>query len=331
MRPPTRPLAVIGNVNVDIIVGDCPPTLHPGTESMVAHGDVRPAGSVGNTALAWTAMDVAFQAAANTGNDMFGDWLREIFRDHSAAWPRESCASTFSVGIAHPDSERTFLTTHGHIARLNLDEVKRGLDLDALRGGIALIVGGFLTDRLTADYAGLFDLLSCHGVEAALDTGWPITGWTSKIRGQCLSWLPRCDHLLMNEVEFLSLFEAGEIEDAMTAAARLMPKHGRVIAKRGPLGASGLAGGHLIHVPAPSVVAIDTIGAGDIFNAGYLAALARGDAFDDAIAAGVATASRAISTHPRVYAMSADDDRPAKRAKENAASGAHDRQMGRER
>ncbi len=145
-RPQTRPLAIIGNVNVDIIVGDCPPTLHPGTESMVAHGDVRPAGCVGNTALAWSAMGIEFQVAANTGNDMFGDWLRTIFHKHSAAWPRESCPTTFSVGIAHPDSERTFLTTHGHIARLSLDEVKRGLDLDALSGGIALLVGGFLTD-----------------------------------------------------------------------------------------------------------------------------------------------------------------------------------------
>ena len=27
----SRPLAIIGNVNVDIIVGDCPPILHPGT------------------------------------------------------------------------------------------------------------------------------------------------------------------------------------------------------------------------------------------------------------------------------------------------------------
>jgi hypothetical protein len=27
----SRPFAIIGNVNIDIIVGDCPPTLHPGT------------------------------------------------------------------------------------------------------------------------------------------------------------------------------------------------------------------------------------------------------------------------------------------------------------
>jgi len=294
-------LAIIGNVNVDIIVGDCPPTLHPGTESMVAHGDVRPAGCVGNTALAWTAMGVEFQIAANTGNDMFGDWLRTIFRAHSGAWPRESCATTFSVGIAHPDSERTFLTTHGHIARLSLDEVKRALALDALSGGIALVVGGFLTDRLTSEYAGLFDLLAGHRIEVALDTGWPITGWTREIRGQCLSWLARCHHLLMNEAELLSLFEVANIEDAMIAAARLTPNDAYVIAKRGPLGASGLSEGRINHVAAPSVTAVDTIGAGDVFNAGYLAAIAKGESFGDAIAAGVAAASRAISTHPREY------------------------------
>jgi len=299
--PHQRPLAIIGNVNVDIIVGDCPPTLHPGTESMVAHGDVRPAGCVGNTALAWSAMGVDFQVAANTGNDMFGDWLRNIFEKHSDAWPRESCATTFSVGIAHPDSERTFLTTHGHIARLSLDEVRCCLDLGALNGGIALVVGGFLTDRLTAEYDGLFELLAKHEIEMALDTGWPITGWTDTIRGQCLSWLSHCRHLLMNEVELMSLSEASSIEEAMAAAARLMPRDACVIAKRGPLGASGLSGGRLVHKPAPMVTAVDTIGAGDVFNAGYLAATARGETFQDSIAAGVAIASRAVSTYPREF------------------------------
>lgn len=301
MRPSARPLAVIGNVNVDIIVGDCPPLLHPGTESMVEHGDVRPAGCVGNTALAWMAMDVPFQAAANTGDDMFGDWLRTIFRAHSSAWPRESCATTFSVGVAHPDSERTFLTTHGHIEQLSLEEVKQALDLDTLEGGIALVVGGFLMHRLAYEYGSLFDLLAGHRIEVALDTGWPIAGWTPEIRAQCLSWVARCHHLLMNEVELLSLFETTEIERALAAAASVMPKGAQIVAKRGPLGASGLSGGRFIHVPAPSVVAVDTIGAGDIFNAGYLAAISEGGPFGDAIAAGVATASRAISTHPREY------------------------------
>lgn len=298
-----RPLAVIGNINVDIVVGDCPAILQPGTESMVSHGDIRPGGCVGNTALAWLALDIPFQAAANTGDDMLGDWLRAAFGAHGNAWPREACPTTFSVGIAHPDSERTFLTTRGHVARLGLDGVKQALDLPALTGGIALLVGGFLTDRLTSEYAALFDLLARHRIEMALDTGWPDVGWTAGVRGQCLSWLAHCDHLLMNEIELLSLFKAANLEEAMASAANAMPGGGRVIAKRGARGVSALAAGRLIHVPAPSVAAIDTIGAGDVFNAGYLAALAEGRPLGEAIAAGIATASRAISTSPREYGI----------------------------
>ncbi|WP_284735606.1 carbohydrate kinase family protein [Dongia deserti] len=296
-------MAIIGNVNVDVIVGDHPPVLQPGTESMVAHGDVRPAGCVGNTALAWMAMDVPFQAIANTGDDMFGDWLRGVFHAHSRAWPRETCPTTFSVGIAHPDSERTFLTTHGHVECLSLDEVKRGLDFTVLRDGVALVVGSFLTTRLAAEYAGLFDLLADQNMEIALDTGWPIGGWTADVQTQAMSWVARCDHLLLNEVELSSLFGTADTDEALKCAAQAMPKDARVVAKRGPLGASGLSGDRFVHVSAPAVTAIDTVGAGDVFNAGYLASCAKGEPFEDAIAAGVAIASRAISTHPREYGV----------------------------
>ena len=296
-----RPLAIVGNVNVDIIVGDCPPMLRPGTESMVAHGDVRPAGCVGNTALAWMAMKVPFQAAANTGSDVLGDWLRGVFSAHSTAWPRESCATTFSVGIAHPDSERTFLTTQGHLTRLSLEHVVQALDLKALRGGIALVVGSFLTDRLASEYDRLFDVLAEHDVQVALDTGWPVAGWTEEVRTRCLAWAKRCDHLLLNEVELLSLAVATNVDAAMESIARIMPRGACVIAKRGANGASGLKDGSLVHVPAPSVTVHDSAGAGDIFNGGYLAAIANGAPFRDAVVAGVATASRAISTNPREY------------------------------
>jgi sugar/nucleoside kinase (ribokinase family) len=232
---------------------------------------------------------------------MLGDWLRNVFSAHSSRWPRESCATTFSVGIAHPDSERTFLTAPGHLTRLSLASVAQSLDLEALRGGIALVVGGFLTERLAAEYERLFDLFAAHDVRIALDTGWPVTGWTDEVRTRCRAWSARCDHLLLNEVELTSMFGAATLEAAMELAARSMPGAGSVIAKRGPHGASGLKDGEPIHVPAPAVAVLDTAGAGDVFNAGYLAAVARGDEIREALAAGVAAASRAVSTSPREY------------------------------
>ncbi len=48
-----RPLAVIGNVNVDLILGPAEPWPKAGTEVIVDHDELRVGGQAGNTALAW--------------------------------------------------------------------------------------------------------------------------------------------------------------------------------------------------------------------------------------------------------------------------------------
>jgi sugar/nucleoside kinase (ribokinase family) len=81
-----------------------------------------------------------------------------------------------------------------------------------------------------------------------------------------------------------------------------MPDGAIVVVKRGPEGAIAIgADGSLVSVAAPRVTVVDTIGAGDVFNAGFLAALARGEPLAACISAGTAVASRAISTLPRSY------------------------------
>ncbi|TGW06294.1 carbohydrate kinase family protein, partial [Mesorhizobium sp. M2D.F.Ca.ET.145.01.1.1] len=70
-----RPLAVIGNVNVDLIVGPVAPWPKAGTETVVDHDELRVGGQAGNTGLAWQALGVDFAIAANVGDDQFGHWL----------------------------------------------------------------------------------------------------------------------------------------------------------------------------------------------------------------------------------------------------------------
>ncbi|OBZ92278.1 carbohydrate kinase [Pararhizobium polonicum] len=297
-----RPLAVIGNVNVDLILGPAEPWPKAGTEIIVDHDELRVGGSAGNAALAWGALGVDFAIAANTGTDEFGRWLRESFAHRAEKWPIRPEGTTLSVGITHPDGERTFFTTRGHLPRLSLADVLAVLDGSRLSGGFALLCGSFLTDDLVRDYPALFDWADSHGITLALDTGWPLDGWTEANRQATRGWLSRCGCALLNEVESTTLSGLSDPVEAARDIRRHMPDGAVVVVKRGPEGAIAIgADGTLVSAAAPAVEVVDTIGAGDVFNAAFLAALADGKPLADCLNAGTAVASRAISTLPRSY------------------------------
>jgi hypothetical protein len=297
-----RPLAVIGNVNVDLILGPADPWPTPGTEIMVDHDELRIGGSAGNAALTWEALGLDFQIAANVGNDQFGEWLRQGFAKHSKHWPMASIGTTLSVGITHPNGERTFFTTRGHIAALSWPQVFAMIDTERLRGGTVILCGSFLTDVLVMQYDQLFDWADANDIRVALDTGWPIDGWTEANRTKARNWLSRCHLALFNEVETTRLANSVEPGEAAQKLKALMPASAIVVVKRGPDGALAVGqDGQLVSVAAPLVSVADTIGAGDVFNSAFVAALSSGRTLEQCLEAGVRVASMAISTIPRRY------------------------------
>ncbi|MBB6412728.1 PfkB family carbohydrate kinase [Mesorhizobium sangaii] len=297
-----RTLAVIGNVNVDLIVGPVAPWPVAGTETVVDHDELRVGGQAGNSALAWEALGVDFAVAANVGDDQFGRWLREAFGHRAEKWPVCPEGTTLSVGMTHPDGERTFFTTRGHLPRFSLADVLAVLDGRALSGGYALLCGSFLTDDLTRHYDAFFDWADSHGIAVALDTGWPIDGWTEANCTATRAWLSRCELALFNEVETVTLAGMQSPVEAARAIRSSMRKGATFVVKRGPLGAVAIGpDGALVEAVAPDVRVVDTIGAGDVFNAAFLAALAQEQPLSACLSAATHVASRAISTLPRNY------------------------------
>ena len=298
----TRPLAVVGNVNVDLILGPCAPWPQTGTEVLVEHDDLRVGGAAGNTALAWAGLGCEHAIFANVGSDAFGGWLREAFGERAGGWPVEECSTTISVGITHPDGERTFFTSRGHLPAFSFGSAVPMLAKSLLDGGILLVCGSFLTGGLTRDYAKLFDWADAHDIAIALDTGWPLDGWTPAIREMVLGWLPRCRYLMLNEIETLSLSGEDAVEIGIESLLPRLQTGGTVVAKCGGKGALALGcDGTMQRASAPCVEVVDTIGAGDVFNAGFLMGVAAGQPLADCLSAGIRLASRAISTSPRRY------------------------------
>lgn len=297
------PLATVGNVNVDLILGPVAPWPAPGSEVLCPQDELRVGGAAGNVALAWQALGLPFQCAASTGSDHFGDWLRAGFGPVADGWTKSSAKTALSVGVTHPDGERTFLSTRGHLPELTWAEVDGQIDWARLKGGTLLLCGCFLMDRLVADYDRLFDRADQAGVKVALDTGWPVEGWTAPVRARVLSWVERSTMVLLNEVEAMNLTGAPDARAALEALAGLLPADGIAVVKLGPKGAMALHVGQFAAAMAPKVTVCDTIGAGDVFNAAFLAALAHGTTLAQALNHAVATASCAVSTSPRCYTL----------------------------
>ncbi|SFO55758.1 Sugar or nucleoside kinase, ribokinase family [Cohaesibacter marisflavi] len=301
MKKKSLALATVGNVNVDLIMGPVSPNLPSGTELIVEHDELRVGGAAGNVALAWQALGCPYQIAANIGSDHFGDWLKAEFGAPAAGWPAASGNTTVSVGATHPDGERTFLTTKGHLLALSWPQVKQMIDWQVLSGGVLLVCGSFLTDSLTKDYPLMFAHARQHDVAIALDTGWPLEDWTDAIRAETLKWLANCQYILFNEIEATSLSGQDDPESAGRWLLDHMPDGGTVIIKRGGNGAMLVRADGILSCPAPKVALVDTIGAGDVFNAAFFAARAQGKDWPEAVQAAIETASLAISTHPRCY------------------------------
>lgn len=130
-----------------------------------------------------------------------------------------------------------------------------------------------------------------RGMTISLD-GWGGQWWTSP--RPPAEEFAGADVLLANETEAGAM--TGETEPAR-ALEQLAEHCGCVVIKRGAAGAIGAAGAEVCAVPADRVELVDTTGAGDAFNAGFLAGWLGGLGLEASLTLGVICGSRAAGDY----------------------------------
>lgn len=293
------PIAVIGNANLDLVGGLLAAWPEQGTETFLDRADSRIGGSAANTALVLQRLGAVSGLIASAGADAVGTMIAEAFSGPLDRIARIDAPTSVTFGVLHPGAERTFFSTPGHLDRFDMDQVRAGLDNWPLERAVALLSGAFALPALTRDSLALMRDLRGQGARIAIDPGWPGDGWTGATRALMQDWIAESALVLVNDKELTGFIETDSVARGLEGLAAQMPQDSVLVVKCGPDGAVAVQNGQTWSAPSPRAEIFDTIGAGDAFNAGYLAAMQSGHGVPTCLAAGCAVASAVIRDFPR--------------------------------
>jgi sugar/nucleoside kinase (ribokinase family) len=274
----------------DLLFTGLPSMPRLGADLMGTGFDMAPGGSF-TTALAFKRLGLRAGWACDFGDDMFSRFVLEaaaregldasLFRLHPFPVRR------ISVAISFPH-DRGFVSFMDHVPP------ESPLPLIARHRPRCLLLPHLHYDAeslaLIAEARGHGCLvyMDCQYTEATLAT----PGVAEALRA--------VDIFAPNEGEALALTGAATAEEALALLAELTPL---AIIKRGDAGALASAAGRIVHAPPLLVEVVDTTGAGDCFNAGFLDGYLRGEPLEACmrrgnICGGLMTTARGVAGIP---------------------------------
>lgn len=282
-------IAIAGEINLDLILYGLPANMPMERELLATAFTPTLGSSSAILAHNMAIMGVPVAFTTRVGEDDFGEValarLRESGADLTHVLYSEQGTGTGVTVLLPHGRERHILTYPGTMSELSCDD----LDVDYLASARHFHLSSLFLQ--TGLQAGLHDLLSdlkARGLTISLDTNDDPAGEWGGVLDEIL---PLVDILLPNEGELMRMTKTASLE----AALKKMSAHVPLIAvKCGARGALIHEGGRTTSMPPLLVDAVDTIGAGDSFNAGFLAAYLEGQS--PAVCAQAGNVTGALST-----------------------------------
>ena len=254
---------VIGNCTLDISFR-VPGFPKPG-ETVLADGSARDLGGKGaNQAVAAARSGVPVAFCAAIGADENGEEMRTrisaegVGTDHVAA---SRVPTDVSIIYVTPEGENSIVSTHAAAASMDMSRVRAALE--AAAAGDVLLMQGNLPHGVTKGCLEegrrrrTVTVLNPAPIQYGYEAIWPFV-----------------DFAILNEVESEHL--TGSANPAAAVGRLIGQGVGHVIITLGSRGAVVAQGESLREIPAETVEAVDTTGAGDVFCGVFAAGVARG-------------------------------------------------------
>jgi len=288
---------VLGDANVDIEVR-LPPTDRPATH---ANPDPRlfGGGSAANTAAALARLGIECSFAGSVGDDSFGRFavtdLEAAGVDTSTVSVATDAPTVAVIAVVQADGDRLIYVWPpmggAHSAIAPSDAVA------AVSGREWLHVSGICL-RVSPARDALLDAMEIArgaGIPVSFDLNLRLEnwGWNDGFHEVVRSAVERSDVVLGAATDEVCALTG--IDDPIAAAVELAGADRVVVARLGSHGAVAGSANEVFIVPGFEVSMADSVGAGDAFNAGFIAARLRGSAMGEALRWGNAVAALTIT------------------------------------
>jgi sugar/nucleoside kinase (ribokinase family) len=256
-------ILVAGEINPDLILsGDVEPVFNQ-VEKLVDSATLTIGSSSAIFACGAARLGLKVAFIGKCGEDIFGNFMldemsrRDVNIEHVIRVPGGSTG--FGV-ILNRGVDRAILTYPGLIPDLKASDVSDDLLKKARHLHVASY---FLQSALQPGLPDLFTRAKSFGLTTSLDTNYdPAEQWPSldNLLGLTNVFLP-------NDTEACSLAREKNID---LAAEKLAKQVDTPVVKLGAKGALGVQSQKMVRVNSIPVQVVDTVGAGDSFDAGFL-------------------------------------------------------------
>lgn len=283
-------LLVIGEINPDIILRgpDVTPVFGQ-SEKLVEQAVLTIGSSSAIMACGAARLGLRVSFCGLVGDDFFGRFMLDALTsrgiDTSACVVDNQGRSTgLSVILAQTGGDRAILTHAGNIGGLTIEQIDRSL----LARARHLHVGSyFLLAGLRPDLPDLFRDARRLGLTTSLDTNFDPAGeW--RLDGM----LDQCDIFLPNAAEAMAVTRAPDLKAALD---ELSARVGIVAVKLGGEGGVARRGNEEARARPMAVEVVDTVGAGDSFDAGFLCGILGGRSLAESLRLGLACGSLSVT------------------------------------
>ena len=257
-------ILVVGELNPDLIVSK--PGLQPRfdqTEIVVDSAVLRIGSSSAIFACGAARLGLKVAFVSVVGDDLFGKFVFNSLKGHGVDVSAVKVDSDLETGLSvilSRGEDRAILT---HLGSINAVKASQVTDDLLMRSRHLHLASYFLQTDLQPDVPGIFQKARSHGLTISLDTNWdPDLRWN-----QVRDILPLVDVFLPNRNEALAITGRSSLDSAMAALAENVSV---VAVKLGREGAIAREGTEVVSAGVPQVNVVDTIGAGDSFDAGFV-------------------------------------------------------------